>query len=105
MSVSYDDAMAPLRAPVDASFAATVEADLAEAYDLTFGLGEKVAARRAELHLSQTQLADAAGIPQADISRIERGNGNPTLATVGKLLEALNLHLRVEPGPGVQHGH
>ena len=99
MARSYDDVTAALRVPLDPQVAAAVAADIDVAYDLAFGLGEAVAARRAELELSQVELARAAGVPQADISRIERGKGNPTLATVTKLLTALDLKL------GVQRAH
>jgi transcriptional regulator with XRE-family HTH domain len=73
----------------------------AVAYDVAFGLGEAVATRRAQLHLSQVELSEATGIPQADISRIERGKGNPTLATVTRLLAALDLRFRIEPSQEV----
>ena len=64
-------------------------------YTLTFGLGELVSKRREELEISQTTLATATGIPQADISRIECGKANPTLNTLEKILDALNLKLTV----------
>jgi DNA-binding XRE family transcriptional regulator len=97
---SYEDVVAALRpaaAPDLDRFAQAAEAHFEEAYRLTFGLGEAVAARRQELNLSQTQLAAATGIPQADISRIERGKGNPTLATIEKLLAALQLTWTFQP--------
>jgi XRE family transcriptional regulator, regulator of sulfur utilization len=97
---SYEDVVAPLReanSPDLTNFVATVEAHFEAVYDLTFGLGEALAARRAELHLSQVQLAERAGVPQADISRIERGKGNPTLGTIGKILDVLQLQLDVRP--------
>lgn len=100
MARSYEDVVATLRPagnPTLDRFARAVETHLEDAYRQTFALGEAVAARRAELHLSQVQLSDRTGIPQADISRIERGKGNPTLSTVTKLLDALDLHLTIQP--------
>jgi DNA-binding XRE family transcriptional regulator len=98
---SYEDVVAPLRVTDAAAglapFTQAVEAHFEAAYDLTFGLGETLASRRAELHLSQVQLAERTGVPQADISRIERGKGNPTLSTIGKILDALQLQLNVHP--------
>jgi transcriptional regulator with XRE-family HTH domain len=91
---SYEDVVAALRSAADPDldrFTQAAEAHFEEAYRLTFGLGKAVATRRQELNLSQTQLAAATGIPQADISRIERGKGNPTRATIEKLLTALQL--------------
>jgi len=41
--------------------------------------------------MSQRQLATASGIDQAEISRIERGQGNPTAQT----LQALGMPLGV----------
>ncbi|GAA3594986.1 hypothetical protein GCM10022223_07630 [Kineosporia mesophila] len=43
--------------------------------------------RRHELTLSQTQLPESTGIPQAGISRFENGRGNPTGSTIQKLRE------------------
>jgi ribosome-binding protein aMBF1 (putative translation factor) len=97
---SYEDVVAALRPASDPDldrFAGAAESHFEEAYRLTFGLGEAVAARRQELHLSQTELAATTGIPQADISRIERGKGNPTLSTVEKLLAALQLTWTFQP--------
>lgn len=43
--------------------------------------------------LTQRQLSAQTGIPQADISRIERGAGNPTAATLRRLADALDRRL------------
>ena len=58
-------------------FADGVRSQIQAEYQETFGLGETVANRRTELHLSQIQLAKNTGVSQADISRIECGKGNP----------------------------
>jgi len=44
---------------------------------------------------SQTQLAEAIGSRQPVISRLEQGNGNPSLSTLQKVAKALNLSLQV----------
>jgi len=44
--------------------------------------------------MTQQQLAAASGIRQSEISRIESGNGNPTLKTIGALARALGAELR-----------
>jgi len=49
------------------------------------------------LNLSQIQLAKTNGVSQADISRIERGKGNPTLDTLKKILAALQLQMTFRP--------
>lgn len=54
-----------------------------------FQLAAMLFGRRRELGLSQAALSKLCGIPQADISRIERGQGNPTIATVERLMRAM----------------
>lgn len=44
---------------------------------------------------SQTQLAEAIGSRQPVISRLEQGNGNPSLSTLQKIADALDLSLQV----------
>ena len=98
---SFDDAMSPLvaeaRAAVGEPFAVAVQAHFAEAHDLTFGVGRALAARRRELCLSQSQVAEEAGINQADISRIENGKSNVTVETLERVLQVLNLQLELRP--------
>lgn len=59
--------------------------------------GEALVAARKELKLSQQAVADLSGVQQAEISRIERGQGNPTSATLGKLASALKLKWTLSP--------
>jgi XRE family transcriptional regulator, regulator of sulfur utilization len=61
--------------------------------DITLGL-QFHDARIAE-GLTQQELAGRAGVSQADISRIERGAGNPTTATLQRLATALGRQLRL----------
>jgi len=51
---------------------------------------------RDEASLTQKQLADITGISQADISRIENGNSNPSLSTLKKLADGLGKRLKIE---------
>jgi ribosome-binding protein aMBF1 (putative translation factor) len=44
---------------------------------------------------SQTQLAEAIGSRQPVISRLEQGNGNPSLSTLQKIARVLDLSLQV----------
>ena len=44
---------------------------------------------------SQTKLAEAIGSRQPVISRLEKGNGNPSLQTLQKIAQALDLSLKV----------
>ena len=54
--------------------------------------------RRRSLHMTQQQLADASGIRQSEISRIEGGNGNLTLKTIGALAHALGAEIHLTAG-------
>ncbi|MCI1786235.1 MAG: helix-turn-helix domain-containing protein [Bacteroidales bacterium] len=57
------------------------------------GLKEVMKSRRKTLKLSQQDIAEMAGISLATVKDIERGKGNPSLATVGKILEVLGLEM------------
>jgi XRE family transcriptional regulator, regulator of sulfur utilization len=83
--------------PSLAQFAEAAKKHFEAAYTLAFGLGEQLAASRIAQGLSQTELAARAGVPQADISRIERGKGNPTLSTLERVLNALHLQISLHP--------
>jgi len=76
-------------------FSSTVRKQVKDEYELTFGLGNLVSMRREELEISQSVLASETGIPQADISRIECGKANPTIKTLEKILDALQLKIIV----------
>ena len=51
---------------------------------------------RNEKAMTQKQLADITGIPQADISRLENGNANPSLRTLQRLAEGMGMKLKLE---------
>jgi predicted transcriptional regulator len=51
--------------------------------------------------LTQRQLADAAGVPQATVGRIEAGLVDPRSDTLDRLLRATGHELAVEPRLGV----
>lgn len=60
-------------------------------------LGTELATARTSAHMSQPELAAKSGVQQADISRIERGLGNPTRDTLLRIADALGLRLTVLP--------
>jgi len=64
-------------------------------YETRYRLASDLIGRRQALHMTQQQLAAASGIRQSEISRIESGNGNPTLKTIGALARALGAELRL----------
>ena len=47
-------------------------------------------------HITQKELAERTGITQADISRIENGTRNPSLAMVKRIAEGLGMRLKLE---------
>ena len=51
---------------------------------------------REEAHMTQKELAEKTGIYQADISRIERGLGNPSLSTLKRLASGLGKTLEIK---------
>lgn len=46
--------------------------------------------------LTQKQLADRTGIAQADISKLERGNANPSLRTLQRLAAGMGMQVKLE---------
>ena len=46
--------------------------------------------------MTQKQLAEATGINQADISKLERGSGNPSLRTLQRLAAGMGMQLKLE---------
>jgi transcriptional regulator with XRE-family HTH domain len=74
------------------------------AFDQAYGIACQVIELREKHSLTQVELAEKAGLPQAQISRIERGVVNPTSATLGKIAEALGADLRLveRPQPGAR---
>lgn len=46
--------------------------------------------------LTQKQLAQRTGIAQADISKLENGNANPSLRTLRRLAAGLGAQLKIE---------
>ena len=46
--------------------------------------------------MTQKQLAEKTGIAQADISRMERGNANPSLRTLQRLAAGMGMQIRIE---------
>jgi len=64
----------------------------------------QVAARRAELGLSQQDLAGLCGTTQSAIARLERGGRPPRIDTLLKIADALDCDLAVELKPRSEAG-
>ena len=52
-------------------------------------IGVLLSKTREELNMTQTELSKKSNIDQGDISKIEKGIGNPTIAKLNKLFKAL----------------
>jgi transcriptional regulator with XRE-family HTH domain len=65
--------------------------------DVHFALGSLLLRLRRELNMTQKQLEARAGVPQSEISRIERGNANPTIDTVEAIASALGATITLVP--------
>jgi transcriptional regulator with XRE-family HTH domain len=73
------------------------EAELRKRLAAGITLGLQYHDARVAQGLTQRQLSELSGVPQADISRIERGAGNPTEATLERLALALGRKLELLP--------
>ena len=60
-----------------------------------FGSASAVPQGRLRSGLTQRRLALLAGLPQANIRRLEAGVHNPTLSTLGALARALDIELHI----------
>jgi DNA-binding XRE family transcriptional regulator len=64
-------------------------------FDQAYGIARQLTELREKHQLTQVELAEKTGLPQAQISRIERGVVSPTSATLAKIAEALDADLRL----------
>jgi DNA-binding XRE family transcriptional regulator len=51
---------------------------------------------RRKKNLTQKQLSELTGINQADISKIEKGNANPSLKTLQRLAAGMDMNVKIE---------
>jgi DNA-binding XRE family transcriptional regulator len=69
------------------------------AFEAHFRLASELILLRKRRKLTQRQLSARSGIQQAEISRIEGGRANPTVATVFALAKALGGDLAIRARP------
>lgn len=53
-------------------------------------------AARKQADMTQKELSEASGVAQSDISKLENGNGNPTIKMLHRLASSMNMKLKIE---------
>jgi|GEM_PF-366532 len=86
------------------ALAAALGTQLEAEVDAKLAIGRDIIAARTAHSLTQQQLAARAAVQQAEISKIERGLGNPTRDTLVRIAAALGAHVRLVPD-SVQPAH
>lgn len=59
-------------------------------------LGQAIKNRRKELRITQPHLAELAQISTNTLYKLERGQGNPSLDVLNKLVDVLGMELKLE---------
>ena len=59
-------------------------------------VGAQIRARRRLLRLDQASLAELAGVSRHTLSNVESGKGNPTLAVLCEICDAVGMEVRLE---------
>ena len=67
----------------------------ADSISINITVANALLAARAKANMSQAELSAKTGIDQADISKIERGIANPSVATLKRLANGLGAELTV----------
>ena len=70
-----------------------------EALDPEFSIMQAMLDARKNAGLTQAQLAERTGIAQADISKLESGNANPSLKTLQRLAAGMGMRVKIEFQP------
>ena len=73
-----------------------------EALDTEFSIIQAMIDARKSSGLTQKQLSEKTGIAQADISKLESGNGNPSVRTLQRLAAGMGMRVKIEFLPNVQ---
>ncbi len=67
-----------------------------EALQPEFEIKRAMIEARRNSGMTQKQLADKTGIAQADISKLETGNANPSLKTLQRLAADMGMRVKIE---------
>lgn len=63
--------------------------------DVNYQIGFLLAKLREEMDVTQKELAEKSHIDQGDISKIEKGIGNPTIGKINRLFRALGKRISI----------
>jgi DNA-binding XRE family transcriptional regulator len=85
----FDDLLAEIRQEAEAEGPRAISE--LQALEWKYRALNQLIERRRELNLTQKELAERAGVSQADVSKIERGRKSPTLDTYSRLAAALQI--------------
>ena len=66
-----------------------------DALEPEFDIIKAIVNARSSQNMTQKELSEKTGIPQADISRLENGTRNPTLKLLKRLADGLNMELGI----------
>ncbi len=67
-----------------------------DALEVEYSIKKALLIARKEKNITQEQLAEITGIDRTDISELERGEGNPTIATLQRLADGLGKQLKLD---------
>lgn len=67
-----------------------------DALETEYEIKRAVLEARRQKDLTQQQLADLTGIDRADISKLENGNTNPSIALLKRIADGLDMKLKIE---------
>ena len=70
-----------------------------ERLELEFSVMQAMIDARKSTGLTQEQLSEKTGITQADISKLESGNANPSLRTLQRLASGMGMKVKIEFQP------
>ncbi len=67
-----------------------------DALEAEFSIIQAMLDARKASGMTQKELAERTGIAQADISKLENGNANPSLRTLQRLADGMGMRLKLE---------
>lgn len=70
-----------------------------DAMEPEFAIAQAMINARKESGLTQRQLSEQTGIAQADISKLESGNANPSIRTLQRLAAGMGMRVKIEFQP------